>query len=71
MGTGGDMNRPNPLYEAGLKNFNKSDTDEFINNFSLNWSIVSGLLLKGQLSLTKTMGESKRFYDLFPSSRKI
>lgn len=62
-GTGGDMNRPNPLYEAGLKNFNKSDTDEFINNFSLNWSIVSGLLLKGQLSLTKTMGESKRFYD--------
>ena len=30
---------------------------------SVNWNIIDGLLLKGQLSLTKTIGNTKRFYD--------
>ena len=62
-GTGSPANRVNPMYEPSLHNFDKSKSDEFINNLSLNWNILDGLLLKGQLSLTKTMGESRRFYD--------
>ena len=34
---------PNPLYEASLKSFDKSQTEEFINNLSVNWNI--GILL--------------------------
>lgn len=53
----------NPLYESRLHNFDKSSADEFINNLSVNWYIANGLLLKGQLSLTKTENRHKRFYD--------
>lgn len=62
-GTGSPANKVNPLYEPGLHNFDKTNTEEFINNLSLNWNIISGLLLKGQLSLTKTIDETRRFYD--------
>lgn len=62
-GTGLDLKRVNPLYEPSLHNSDKSSQDEFINNLSLNWYIVNGLLLKGQLSLTKSMNQHKRFYD--------
>lgn len=62
-GTGLDLKRVNPLYEPSLHNYNRNSSDEFINNLSLNWYIVNGLLLKGQLSLTKSMGMQKRFYD--------
>lgn len=62
-GAGMDLKRVNPLYEPSLHNFDKSYTDEFINNLSVNWNIVNGLLLKGQLSLIKSIGKHKRFYD--------
>lgn len=62
-GTGSDMNKVNPLYEPSLHNFDKTGSEEFINNLSLNWNIINGLLLKGQLSLTKTMDKQQRFYD--------
>ena len=32
---------PNPMYEASLNNFDKSQTEEFINNLSINWNINS------------------------------
>ena len=59
---------PNPLYEASLKSFDKSQTEEFINNLSVNWNITPYLLLKGQFSLTKRINESRRFLD--PLSQK-
>lgn len=62
-GVGMDLHRVNPLYEPGLHNFDKTESEEFINNLSLNWNIVRGLLLKGQLSLTKMMEEQRRFFD--------
>lgn len=67
-GSGSPMNRVNPLYEPSLHNFSKTGMDEFINNLSLNWTITNGLLLKGQLSLTKSMSTQRRFYD--PKSRQ-
>lgn len=59
---------PNPLYEASLHNFDRSETEVFINNFSINWNISPYWLLKGQFSLTRTISESKRFLD--PLSKK-
>lgn len=55
--------RENPLYEAGLQNFNRSKSQEFINNLSVNWNITPYLLLKGQLSITKTIDDTDIFYD--------
>ena len=54
---------PNPLYEASLHNFDRSESEEFVNNFSINWNISSYWLLKGQFSLTRTITEGKRFLD--------
>lgn len=54
---------PNPLYEASLHNFDRSESEEFINNLSVNWNIGSYWLLKGQFSLTRTITEGKRFLD--------
>lgn len=62
-GTGSPANRVNPLYEPSLHNFDKRASEEFVNNLSLNWYLANGLLLKGQLSLTKSMDKHKRFYD--------
>ncbi len=62
-GKGSESGRVNPMYEPSLHNFDKGASEEFINNLSINWNIIDGLLLKGQLSLTKTMNHSKRFYD--------
>lgn len=58
----------NPLYESTLKSFDKSKTQEFINNLSVNWSITPYLRLQGQLSITKNIDEQDRFLD--PLSKK-
>ena len=55
--------RENPLYEAGLQNFNRSKNQEFINNLSVNWNITPYLLLKGQLSITKNIDDTDIFFD--------
>ncbi len=61
-------NPANPLYEAGLSNFDKSRSQEFIDNLSVNWNITPYLLVKAQLSLTKIFDDSDVFYD--PLSKK-
>lgn len=53
----------NPLYEAGLKSFNKSQVDELINNLSANWYVNNYLQIKGQFSLTKKNTKSDDFID--------
>lgn len=53
----------NPLYESTLYNYNRSKSDELINNLILNWKITPDLLLKGQLSLTKETSGTDEFYD--------
>ena len=53
----------NPLYESTLNSYDKSQSEELINNLSLNWNITKHLLLKGQFSLSKRTNESRRFLD--------
>ena len=55
--------RKNPLYEASLGNYSKSKNQEFTNNLSVNWYIIDGLRLNGQVSITKGMSASRRFLD--------
>ncbi|MEY8591278.1 SusC/RagA family TonB-linked outer membrane protein [Butyricimonas hominis] len=59
---------PNPMYEASLSNFDKSQTEEFINNLSVNWNVGQYWLLKGQFSLTRQINKSRRFLD--PQSKQ-
>lgn len=55
--------RKNPLYEAGLGNYNKTRNQEFMNNLSLNWYIIDGLRLNSQVSITKGLSGTDRFLD--------
>ena len=62
-GTGTDMNKENPMYEATLHNFSKQKREEILNNLSVNWHIIPSLLFKAQLSLTKDISKADTFYD--------
>ena len=59
---------PNPLYEATLKNYDRSQTDELLNNLAVNWYINDYWQIKGQFSVTKTTSKGERFLD--PESEK-
>ena len=56
--TGGEFN---PLYDATLKSFDKSGYEELSNNFSVEWNILSGLTLRGQLGVTTNNSHSDTF----------
>src|SRR5690606_17852790 len=43
----------NPIYNATLSNFDKSKYSEILNNFAIDFEILQGLRLRGQLSLLK------------------
>ena len=58
----------NPLYEAGLHNFDKSSYNELIDNLSLQWNITHHLLWKASLGVTYQTNKSDRFLD--PLSKK-
>ena len=58
----------NPLYEAGLKSFNRTEYHELINNLSANWYINDYLQVKGQFTVTKTSNKTRNFID--PLSKK-
>lgn len=60
----------NPLYESGLANFDRSLSEDIINNLSINWNITKDLLLKAQMSLTKDMGKTERFLDPLSNQNK-
>lgn len=71
-GTGTPSFNINPLYEPSLYNYNRSSYAELINNLSINWKILPELLLKGQLSLSKSDLNKEEFYDpLSLNSRNI
>jgi TonB-linked SusC/RagA family outer membrane protein len=53
----------NPLYDASLSSFNKTKYDQVSNNFSINYRIIDGLLLKGQVAIIKR----KQVHDNFIS----
>ena len=56
------------MYEATLKNYDRSKSWELINNTELLWNIDSYWLLKGQFSVTKSNSDARTFLD--PRSKK-
>ncbi|WP_233556968.1 SusC/RagA family TonB-linked outer membrane protein [Odoribacter sp. AF15-53] len=58
----------NPLYEATLGNFNKSDYKEFTDNLSMNWYVNDYLLVKGQFAISYKQDKTNVFTD--PESAK-
>ena len=63
----GSSGYENPLYEATLNSYDRSKSWELINNTELLWNINPYLLLKGQVSVTKSNSDSRTFTD--PRSR--
>lgn len=51
----------NPLYNASLNSFDKSSYQELTNNFSVDWSILPELMLRGQLGISKNDSETNYF----------
>ena len=60
-GTSSSLN--NPLYEAKLNNYNFDKADEFINQFMFQWFFSDAFTFKGQLAVTKSIGNKERFID--------
>ena len=58
----------NPLYEATLGNFNKSNYKEWTDNLALNWYVNDYLLVKGQFAISYKLDKTKVFTD--PESAK-
>lgn len=51
----------NPLYNAELKTYDKSNYSEIINNTSVEWKILSDLIFRTQFGITKQISQSDRF----------
>jgi len=51
----------NPLYDATLNTKDESKYTEIINNFSIEWSILSELKARAQIGISKKMTESDYF----------
>lgn len=63
----GAEDKPNPLYEASLGNFDKSKDDEIINNLQIRWDLGKGFMAQASIGLEKSWSEDRRFID--PKSR--
>lgn len=59
----------NPLFEAGLNNFNKESYLELINAFSADYRLSPSLRIKGLVSLNQTNSKSDEFRS--PSSNEF
>ncbi len=58
----------NPLWEAQLGSFDKTNSDELSNETGINWYITSHLLAKATFKMTKTTSRRMNFID--PKSTK-
>ena len=52
----------NPLYNATLNTYNNSNYTQIVNNFSIEWTIINGLKLRGQFGISKNFTKSDSFY---------
>lgn len=57
----GDGKVLNPLYDASLNAFDKSGYSSLTNQFSIDWSILSTLKLRGTFGIGSTQNSSDRF----------
>jgi TonB-linked SusC/RagA family outer membrane protein len=60
-GINGVANVSNPLYDASLNSVNQSGYKQTINNFSIEWTIVDGLMLRGKLGLLMETNVAEKF----------
>ena len=60
-GSPGQTGEANPLYDATLNSFNKSGYTSLSNNFSVEWQVVKGLTLRGQVGISSTDNTSDYF----------
>ena len=51
----------NPLYNATLGGFDKSNYKELTNNFAIDWSILPELILRGQIGISSNDSETNFF----------
>jgi len=51
----------NPLYNATLPGFDKTNSSILTNNLSIEWNITKDLLFRTRLGLTKTLDQSDKF----------
>jgi TonB-linked SusC/RagA family outer membrane protein len=59
---GRDNDAPtSPLYNATLNCFDRGNSFDVTNNFSLEWKVFEGMILKAKLGLYKSSGESNIF----------
>lgn len=52
---------PNPLYNASLNTKDESKDLQVINNFSMEWNILDGLLARAQIGISKNLTRSDEF----------
>ena len=52
----------NPLYNSTLNTYNRSNYTQLVNNFSIEWTIVDELRLRGQFGISKRFDKSDIFY---------
>lgn len=52
----------NPLYDATLNTYNRSNYTQVVNNFSIEWNIIDELRLRGQFGISKNFNKSDSFY---------
>lgn len=53
----------NPLYDAHLKSYNRTTSNDFSNNFNLRWTIADGLRLDTRLSVMLQKSQQQNFKD--------
>lgn len=52
---------PNPLYNATLNTYDKSDYTSIINNFSIEWIPIESLIIRGSLGLNNEVSTGDNF----------
>lgn len=51
----------NPLYNASLNSFDRSKKVNFVNKFNAEWRPVSSVMVRGRISVGKTVQKSEKF----------
>ena len=55
--------RGNPLYDAHLKSYNRTKSNDFSNNFNLRWTITDGLRLDTRIAVMLQKSQQQNFKD--------
>ena len=61
LGPSQGLGRANPLYDAETNIINKSAHETLTNNFSIDWTIIPDLTLRGQLGISRLNNDSDYF----------